>query len=133
MIKKIFLLTSILLYSSNSYSSDYLNQMAKNSGFNSWSELSRVASKCRSMMLSNSPRIRRNNCKTSDFDCLMKNTDKYMKEFNNHYDKVLASSQWRNNRCKTWMLGGSSSSSNKVEELEDRIDDLEDELRRLKN
>ena len=55
--------------------------MAKNSGFNSWSELSRVASKCRSMMLINSPRIRRNNCKTSDFDCLMKNTDKYMKEF----------------------------------------------------
>jgi len=68
-------------------------------------------------------------CDFSDFNCLMKEADVMMTNFQKSYTAMKNTRQWRSNGCQDWMIQSASSSpEDKIEELESRIDDLESEL-----
>ena len=128
---KVFLKFFLFYFIFSIANSTVLDDQAKQMGFNNWTELTKTASKCRSMMMSGFPKMSIN-CKSGDLNCQMKEIGIYQKKFNNHFNKIVASNKWKNARCEVWMLGGGGS-RNKVEELEDRIEDLEEQIEDRQN
>ena len=87
--KNFILFIGILLISSNSFASNYLDDMAKELGFRNYSEMSNKISFCQNLMLRGSPSMLGNNCSLSDYDCMLKEADAHMKRFNQHFNQNI--------------------------------------------
>ena len=124
--KKVILTFLFCMIGFGSFGQSYLDKFAQEKGFKNSHELSNVMFRCRNIATRDTIYAGAK-CPSLTYECFSKVMDENLKIFYRN----MQSYDWKKNRCQEWMIA--SGSSSRKEDLEDRIEELEDEVLSLKN